>query len=112
MILKDPERLRAPLDYMIRQETRGVHDAPAVETERWLRESSEAVRKRARYQEMAAEGLIDREELRTRLVTLEDTRKVAEQRLRALHHRSERLAQLEWQRHAVGEPRWSYARKD
>jgi hypothetical protein len=58
-------------------------------------EISEAVRKRARYQEMAAEGLIDREELRTRLAIPEDTRKVAEQELRALHHRIERLAQLE-----------------
>ena len=51
--------------------------------------------KHARYQEMAAEGLVDFDELRTRLATFEDTRKTAEQELRALQHRTERLAQLE-----------------
>jgi hypothetical protein len=43
-----------------------------------LEEISETGRKRARYQEMAAEGLIDFEELRTRLAALEDNRKTAE----------------------------------
>lgn len=44
---------------------------------------------------MAAEGLIDFEELRTRLATLEDSHKIAESELRAFQHRTERLAQLE-----------------
>jgi hypothetical protein len=44
---------------------------------------------------MAAEGLIDFEELRTRLAALEDARKAAEQELRALRRRTEHLAQLE-----------------
>ena len=56
---------------------------------------SQVGRKRARYQEMAAEGLIDFEELRTRLAALEDTRKAAKQELRALQRRTEHLAQLE-----------------
>ena len=94
-ILKDPERLRASLDYMIEQERRGAPSDPATEAQRWLEETSEADRKRARYQEMAAEGLIDFEELRTRLAALEDTRKTAERELRALEHRAEHLAQLE-----------------
>jgi site-specific DNA recombinase len=94
-ILKDPKRLRAGLDYMIEQERRSVHGDPTVETERWLEETSEALRKRTRYQEMAAEGLIDFEELRTRLAALEDTRKTAEQELRALQRRTKHLAQLE-----------------
>jgi SMC interacting uncharacterized protein involved in chromosome segregation len=94
-ILKDPERLRAGLDYMIEQERRSTHGDPATETERWLKEISEAGRKRARYQEMAAEGLIDFEELRTRLAALEDTCKTAEQELRALQRRTEHLAHLE-----------------
>ncbi len=64
-ILKDPELLHATLDYMIGQERRGAHGDQATETERWLEEISEAGRKRARYQEMVAEGLIDFEELRT-----------------------------------------------
>jgi hypothetical protein len=71
---------------MIEQESRSVHGDPAAETERWLEEISEAGRKRARYQEMAAEGLIEFEELRAQLAVLEDTRKTAERELRSLEH--------------------------
>jgi site-specific DNA recombinase len=100
-ILKDPERLRAGLDYMIEQESRGVHGDPATETERWLEEISEAGRKRTRYQEMAAEGLIEFEELRARLAALEETRKIAEGALRTLEHRTEHVAQLERDRDSL-----------
>src|SRR5215212_4097586 len=105
-ILKDPERLRAGLDYMIEQESLVVHGDPAAETKRWLEEISEVGRKRARYQEMAAERLIDFEELRTRLAALEDTRKAAERELRTLERRTARLAQLERDRDSLLE---SYA---
>jgi site-specific DNA recombinase len=107
-ILKDPQRLRVGLDYMIEQERRSASLAgdPATETARWLDELSEAGRKRARYQDMAAEGLIDFDELRERLATLEDARKTAEQELRALHRRTEHLAQLERDRDTLLE---SYA---
>ena len=84
-----PERLHARLDYMIEQERRGMRGDPATQIEKWLGEIAEAVRKHARYQEMAAEGLVDLEELRTRLAALEDTRKTAEQELRALQRRTE-----------------------
>jgi DNA repair exonuclease SbcCD ATPase subunit len=73
---------------------------------RWLEEISEAGRKRARYQERAAEGLTDFEELRTRLAALEDTRNTAEQVLRTLQRRTEHLAQLERDRDSLLE---SYA---
>ena len=91
---------------MIEQERRGVHGDPATEAERWLEEISEAGRKRARYQEMAAEGLMDFEELPTRLAAREDTRNTAEQELRALQRRTEHLAQLERDRDSLLE---SYA---
>jgi hypothetical protein len=93
---------------MIEQERRSASLAgdPATETARWLDELSEAGRKRARYQDMAAEGLIDFDELRERLATLEDARKTAEQELRALHRRTEHLAQLERDRDTLLE---SYA---
>jgi uncharacterized membrane protein YqiK len=81
---------------MIKQERCGVHADPGTEAKRWLDEISEAGRKRARYQEMAAEGLIDFEELRARLAALEDTRKTAEQELCALQGRTEHLTQLEY----------------
>jgi hypothetical protein len=94
-ILKDPERLRAGLDRMIEQERSSTHGAPGAHTEHWLEEISEANRKRARYQEMAVEGLIDFDELRDHLAALNETRKLAEEKLRALQHRTERLEQLE-----------------
>ncbi len=99
-ILKDPGRLRASLDHMIEQERCGTHGDPATETERWLKEISEVDRKRARYQEMTVEGLIDFEELRTRLSALEEARQTAERQLRTLQHRTERLEQLERDREA------------
>jgi site-specific DNA recombinase len=100
-VLKDPERLRVGLDHMIEHERRGTHGDPATETERWLEEISEVGRKRARYHEMAAERLIDFDELRTRLAALEDTRNTAERELRALRHRAERLAQLQRDRDSL-----------
>ena len=86
---------------MIEQESRSVHGDPAAETERWLEEISEAGRKRARYQEMAAEGLIEFEELRAQLAALEDTRKTAERELRTLEARTEHLVQLERDRDSL-----------
>ena len=91
---------------MIEQERHSVHDDPAFQTERWLEEISEAGRKRARYQEMAAEGLIDFDELRAQPALLEDTRKTAERELRALRRRTDNLVQLERNRDALLE---SYA---
>jgi hypothetical protein len=52
---------------------------------------------------MAAEGLIEFEELRAQLAALDDTRKTAEQELRALEHRTEHLAQLERDRDSLVE---------
>jgi DNA repair exonuclease SbcCD ATPase subunit len=91
---------------MIEQERRSAHGDPATETKRWFEEISEAGRKRARYQEMAAGGLIDFEELQARLAALADTRKTAEQELQALQRRTEHLAQLERDRDSLLE---SYA---
>lgn len=70
-ILQDPEKLRAGLDHMIEEEKSGSHGDPEAQTERWLEEIAEASRKRVRYQEMAAEGLIYFEELRERLAALQ-----------------------------------------
>lgn len=79
---------------MIEQERRSTYSDSTPETERWLKEISEAGRKRARYQEMAAEGLIDFEELRARLSALEETRKIAERKVRTLQHHTECLKKL------------------
>jgi hypothetical protein len=67
---------------------------------------SEVDRKRAKYQEMAAEELIGFGELRERLSQLDETRKVGERELQTLSERKERIADLERDRDALLE---SYA---
>jgi uncharacterized protein (DUF2384 family) len=85
---------------MIEQERRNASlaDDPATEAARWSEEISEARRKRARYQEMAAEGSVNFDELWERLATLEDNRKTAEQELRTQQRRIEHLARLDQDR--------------
>ena len=77
----------------IEQERRGSED-----TERkmrlWAKQLADVDAKRSRYQEMAAEELIDFEELRAKLGTLETDRKTATRELEALSARAERLASL------------------
>lgn len=94
-ILVEPERLRHGLQKMLEKE----QETPAVdhreEAHVWREKLSEIGRKRAGFQELAAEGLMTREELRSKLDTLELARKVAERELRLAHERSERLSALE-----------------
>jgi len=52
-------------------------------------------RKRARYQEMAAEDLIGFDELRARVAKLQETRAIAERELCSLQHRWEQIQQFE-----------------
>jgi site-specific DNA recombinase len=94
-LLKEPERLRAGLDAMIERERRSAHSDPEAETKLWLDKLADVDRKRARYQEMAAEDLIGFDELRARVAKLEETRTVAKRELRAIEHRWERILQLE-----------------
>ena len=49
--------------------------------------------RRSRYQEMAATGLIDFDELRERLAAIEDERRDTELTLEASRHRTEHLEQ-------------------
>ena len=61
----------------------------------WLDKLAEVDRKRARYQEMAAEDLIGFEELRARMAELEEIRRTADRELRTLRGRREQIRQLE-----------------
>ena len=94
-LLKEPERLRAGLDSLIERERGAIASNPEAETELWLDKLAEVRRKRARYQEMAAEDLIGFDELRTRIAELEETRTLAERELRSLQQRREHVQQLE-----------------
>jgi site-specific DNA recombinase len=105
-VLTQPERLKTGLNAYIEAERKALRGDPEREARAWLQKLSEVDRKRARYQEMAAEELIGFDELRERLAQLDETRRVAERELQTLNERKERIAQLERDRDALLE---SYA---
>ena len=101
-LLKNPEQLGADLDTMIEQERRGaLHGNPDREARMWTDKLIEVERKRARYQEMAAADLISFDELRTRLLELDETRESAERELAIIGTHKERVAELEADRDAL-----------
>ena len=61
----------------------------------WREKLSEIGRKRTNFQELAAEGLMTKEELRSKLDTLALAREAAERELRLASERAERLSALE-----------------
>jgi chromosome segregation ATPase len=105
-LLTEPERLRAGLEEMITRERKGLRGDPDQEAKVWANKLVEVDRKRARFQDMAAEGLIEFDELRARLASLEETRETARRELAALEGRRQRLAELEHDRDVLIE---SYA---
>jgi hypothetical protein len=106
-LMKDPEQLRSDLQKVIEQERRDIRGEPLRETKVWLDKLAEVDRKRSGFQDMAAEGLISLDELRIKLVGLEETRKIAQRELELLASRQERLEALEQDKEAILE---SYAR--
>ena len=101
-LLKNPEQLSADLDTMIEQERRGaLRGDPDREARMWTDKLIEVERKRARYQEMAAADLISFDELRTRLLELDETRESAERELAIIGTHKERVAELEADRDAL-----------
>jgi site-specific DNA recombinase len=94
-LLRDPERLRAGLEEMIELERAGSRGDPQAEIALWLERATEVGRKRSGFQDMAAEGLITLDELRTKLAALEETRMTAETEIERLRGRLERVEKLE-----------------
>jgi site-specific DNA recombinase len=92
-VLKNPDRLRQGLERMIERE-RGEQD-PAEETVRLTRLLDEIESKRARFQHLYAEGVIEIEDLRARLSELDATQSEAERRRDDLEARRKHLKQLE-----------------
>jgi hypothetical protein len=106
-MLKDPEQLRADLERVVEQERRGMHGDPEREAKAWLDKLAEAEGKRSGFPDMAAEGLITPDELRTKLAGLEETRRTAERELGAFRDHREALEALGRDNEAVLE---TYAR--
>jgi hypothetical protein len=93
-MLKDPERIRRGAEALIRRERDGAHTDPAREAETWEAKLAECARLRMAYQEQQAAGLMTLDELRSRLEELDETRRVAETELAALHRSRERTKKL------------------
>ena len=87
-LLRDPERLRAGMDTVIEMHRSAQRVSPAVEEKAWLDKLADVDRKRARYQEMAAEELITFDELREKLASLEEVRTAAERALEEVRGRA------------------------
>jgi site-specific DNA recombinase len=94
-MLLDPVRIKAGMEKMIAAEREVSKWAPDKDARMWSEKLADAGRKRSRYQEMAAEGLITFGELRDRLAELEDTCEVVRKELGALTGRIERAERLE-----------------
>jgi DNA repair ATPase RecN len=86
---------------MIEVERDSLRGDPNKQTKLWADKLAEVERKRARYQEMAADDLITFEELRFRLSELDSTRAAAERELETLRNHEERVAELEKNRDAL-----------
>src|SRR5215211_7212573 len=102
-LLSEPGRLREGLEAMIEEERKGLRGAPEHESKHWLKKLAEIESKRDGYLELAAEGFMRREELRTKLVALEESRETAERELQALKGRSELLRNLQREKDAIME---------
>jgi len=105
-LLKDPKTLKADLEKMIEQEHQRLRSSPEEGAEIWVKRLDECAKQREKRLEQHAEGLINLDELRTKLNTIEETHEVAERELRRLKDKREEIASLEKDKEALLE---SYA---
>ena len=94
-LLTDPDQLRADLDAMIEEERQGLPSEPQQEVKPWLSKLAQVEHKRSRFQDMAAEGYINLDELGAKLSELEEIRTTAVERLEAIRHYQERIEEME-----------------
>jgi hypothetical protein len=99
--LRDPKELRADLERMIELERETVRGDPEQEIKSWLDKLAEVTRQRSRAQDMTVQRLLDYDELRLKLTSLEETRKAVEYELASLKNKQEHIAQLEQDKEAI-----------
>jgi site-specific DNA recombinase len=102
-LLSDPERLRKGLDAMIEEQRGSLRGDPEGEARTWLERLAALDRKRSGYLDLAAKGIMDRDELRAKLAELQEDRETAEREIAAIEGRRERLEQIERDRDTVME---------
>ena len=94
-VLGKPEKMRRGLQRMLEQERQASAVDHEAEAHAWREKLSEIGHKRASFQDLAAEGHMTKEELRSKLDNLELAREAAKRELRLARERSERLSSLE-----------------
>jgi site-specific DNA recombinase len=100
-ILTDREKLRAGLEEIIERERQAMLGDPAREAALLKKRLNTLGSTRARYQEMAATGLIDFDELRERLAHLEEERVDTQRTLETIEGRQAQLERLEENRRVL-----------
>ena len=104
-LLKEPERLRTGVARMLEEQRCGD---PKPEMRLRAKRLADVDAKHSRYQDMAAEGLIDFDELRAKLDALETDRKTAARELEAIRDEAEWFASLKLETEALIE---AYSKK-
>ena len=100
-ILTDPEQLRDDLERLIEQERQCMRGDPEREVRTWLEKLSQVDRKRSGYIDLAADGILSRDELEAKLARLEESRETAEKELEALRTRQEKIQDLQRDKDAL-----------
>ncbi len=86
---------------MIEEEHAVGRGNPEREAKAWLDKLAETDRRREGYLDLAADSLMDKDELRAKLAALAETRLVAERELRSIEGRKARLRDLERDKEAL-----------
>jgi septal ring factor EnvC (AmiA/AmiB activator) len=93
--LLDPETLARDLQEFIEREKQTRPRDPRGELKAFSEELESIERRRGGFPDLAADGLMNRDELRTKLAELEERREVVRQEMDTLAARKERLEELE-----------------
>jgi hypothetical protein len=100
-VLLDPERLERGLDAYLEAEKRKYGGDLEKEARALTNRIDEVERKRGAYQDLAAEGLMEREELRAKLDALSRQKAAATEGLAALEEHRRKVREIELSREKV-----------
>jgi hypothetical protein len=100
-VLLDPERLERGLDAFLEAEKEMAGGDPEKEARAFTSRIAEVDGKRAAYQDLVADGLMEMEELRAKLDALSRQKAAAEEGLEALEERRSRVRELEVSRERI-----------
>src|SRR5215207_4319388 len=94
-LMREPETIRKGWDAMIEQESAGLRGDPDKERKAWLQRIADLDSQRARAQDLAIEGLLDRDELRAKLSEIAEAKEHAQRELESLQERKDHIEHLE-----------------